>query len=1368
MLDKQTPSILKGINKDQTFKQPNTVTFALNAITNAHDGGKMEYQSEPGTEIVQGPLDKTIIGTIYGQDNEVYVFSTNSTSDEIGLFKSGYYQTLVEADFNFNVKYPITGEYRIRNGCDRVIYWCDHFNPDRWFNRDKENEFKTLGDWDINKFKFLPIVNVPNVNLLSVNDSGGSLPLGSYYFQIEVLDKNENSLYKTDISPQTIIYDESISNTYDQIDGGLNFPQYDTAIGGLSTTNKSITLTFTNLDTSFSYLKVNVARQIVGTQVIDAHVVADLIPISSNTINWTYRGYNVNAGDYPLDYSEMLTDNIRYDSSYVQEQVQGRLIRANLKQINRDYSSYQQFATQVTTNWVSKVVSTTDVKEIGNPKNPNTYWQGTSFQGDEVNALAIRYLHNDGTWSPYFHIPGREKINGQDDVLLTVVANNTSTLTDNQVWLSDVEHLPLTTEYFTTVNGSSYIGSTIEKWKVFNTFFFTEINTTDYPYLKKGQMGYHESISTYPDIVDCNNNLIWGNNITANVTKIRHHRFPDRTSSLEHLAGDNGEYIQLLGIEFNNVNYPATDIVAHQFGFGERDEFNKTVVDSGWIIKPAISADELTLNSYFTTVDQTHNYGRYNSAEIMFNKKLFNPDYIKLNKSYRIESELKGLSSYSSFTTTSGTNLKVGAYHLTKKGSINNIRRNYNVLKQVYIQPYSNITNNNFPVAIKNTANKLSADSAIQFSYALPNLQPILGNVSFGQVTGNPGIYKFNMMYCYKKVNSYPFDSLFTINYKYINFNPEINTVNIYFNGDTIIAESRVVREQILTGDSNNTFFDMLSYNHFYEEHQFNTALRHEGTTPLSKYYRNTGDPIHFIQKITDLSTTSQYILLPVDQWRTENYSYNKDFDKQSNQIAKLQLPFNYDYCSNCSGTYTNRIIFSPKSFDEENIDLYRFNKVNDYIDLPGHKGAIKGIKYQNNQLLVLCEDSSFILQPNPQQISTDQNTAYLTTGDFLSIPPQELIQTDTGFAGSQSKQHQCSTPFGYAWCDQKRGEMFLYNNQVESLSNKGLTQWFKENLPSQTNIETYKVFQKDYPNKSTMDPIGSGLVVYYDPRFKRVIVTKKDYKPIDYVERPNIPGLMTYSFEYDKWLSTEFIDGPTYEIEYGDPDFFEDKRWTLSYSLEEQSWTSWHSYFPTFAFSDDSFYYSSVFQVINRHMHKNNYQTYYGNKYEFIVDWMNFDVNTDRLQTIHYLGYTLQWDSLRETWNQIDDVTFDKLLAYNNNQSTGYQTLIYNDQHLNPYVNSSINAASKYVIKTDQNYKISGLYDMSVNKPVISSRWIDKKSYPPYIDFVPTNINYFKSQYEWSDLSDKFVNIRLFFKPTTDCKKVLILQLTNEQQSVR
>lgn len=97
MQDKQYPTVhAKGINKDRLFQEANDVTFALNAIRDNHEGGRVEYQSEPGNELAASlPNGYILIGTIYGQDNEVFLFSKNGNGqDEIGRFKQGYYETL--------------------------------------------------------------------------------------------------------------------------------------------------------------------------------------------------------------------------------------------------------------------------------------------------------------------------------------------------------------------------------------------------------------------------------------------------------------------------------------------------------------------------------------------------------------------------------------------------------------------------------------------------------------------------------------------------------------------------------------------------------------------------------------------------------------------------------------------------------------------------------------------------------------------------------------------------------------------------------------------------------------------------------------------------------------------------------------------------------------------------------------------------------------------------------------------------------------------------------------------------------------------------------------------------------------------------
>ena len=147
-------------------------------------------------------------------------------------------------------------------------------------------------------------------------------------------------------------------------------------------------------------------------------------------------------------------------------------------------------------------------------------------------------------------------------------------------------------------------------------------------------------------------------------------------------------------------------------------------------------------------------------------------------------------------------------------------------------------------------------------------------------------------------------------------------------------------------------------------------------------------------------------------------------------------------------------------------------------------------------------------------------------------------------------------------------------------------------------------------------------------------------------------------------------------------------------------------------------------------------------------------------------MGYTYEWDSTNEDW-LLRDKTFDRILCYNNNQSTGLQTV---NLLTSPYQNVFLPNNSKYVIKTDQNYKIAGLVDYSTNQPVMTKSWTQLQTYPSYIDRVPntTNIDFTKSAYIQGKLWDKFVNVRLFFKPAEDYKKIIILSSVNEQESIR
>ena len=1379
MLDKKIPTIhSNGLNKDRLFQETNDVTFALNAIKDNHEGGRISYQSEPGNELVaQLPEGYQIVGSIYGQDEEIYLFSTDGINSQIGIFKDDKYSIVVTSDcLNFNLEHPISGEYRVRNGCERTIYWCDGYNPDYWFNLDSPDDFKTLGVFDCNKFRLTPIVLPIKVDLVSVNESGGFLPLGSYYFQPEILDNNLNVIHTGDISPQTIIYDDSQYLEYPKIDGGLNIEQYDPAVGGIPITNKSITLRWSNLNTTFSYLRINVFRQIQGSQVLDGHAVSQLIPIQSDSILWTYQGYNVAAGDFPIDVSEKFINNVLYQTSYVMEQVQGRLIRSNLKQSNKDYSSYQSFASKITAKWVAKEVKANSATELGNAKNPQTYWSCRGFHGDEVYLPGIEFIHTDGEVSPVFPLIGNAPT--PTDLEMLTVVNNSAVLGPLDVWLSDVEHLGLE------------INDQVPRWKVFNNATITDFQIATHPYTYEGNFGYYESTESYANITDCDDNILWGNDsndnpITPN-TKVRLFKFPDRRLIFHMNTDGVNPYVVPFGIKFDNITYPNSTVIGHRFVYADRTEFDKTVTDSGWAVTPIVREDgKIQVGGTIDDPFRHRNINpaspasknlRYISAETLFNKNLTNFSYYKSNRVASFDSFVIGTNAPNDYSFTnleSGGKLYSIFMHMNYvQNNIPN-RKHHKENQTILVDPGTESLQQNLIPGVSHQ-DYYTGDSISNVSYGLEVTTAYLPNQIINTVrNGFETRFRVHNFYLYKKNDVVPYTNLLSRNFKFINHN-YISSVdpndNVFYGGDTLISETAAFRLGpyfFNSSDLDNYAYTPYFFHHF-EERSLNTALRHEGTGEANKYFRTGDTDDHNYVKLTYLDSANKRYLRNLEDILPEYYNVNKDFSVNVLNKAKVPLPLQFNYCSQCSGSYPNKIIFSPKSFDEELFDLYRINKINDYIDLPAHRGAITGLKYQNNQLLVHTEDTTFILQPNPQQIQTDQNTAYLTTGDFLSIPPQELLQTDVGSGGCQNKQSYCNTPFGHCWVDQKRGEVFKWNGQIEILSNKGLHQWFKDHLPSELKKEYYRVTNLDFPIKSTLHEDGYGIILYYDPRFKRLILSKKDYKPIDLREVFSLtdPDHSVYS-GIQGWQTRQGLN--IVNIDTSNATYFENKSWTLSYDLRDQIWISWHSYNPKHVFSDSNNYYSLVDRGIWRHSHKANYQKYFNTKYDFIIEWSNMDPNTTVLEGLYYVGYSQEYDPANKQFITVPK-TFDKLLCYNFEQSSGLQTLNLLDQHsTSPYVLGT-NNISKTVIKTDQNYKIAGIYDLATNQPTMTQSWDQLKLYPGYIDAVPNNniINISKSAYSSGNIWDKFCFIRLFFKPNEDYRKTILLQVLNLSESVR
>ena len=76
--------------------------FALNVINSTKENGTSSVSSEPGlTQIHQLSSHKSVIGQIYFS-NKILVFSTDNTTDNIGVIEDDIYTNIYSGNLDFN------------------------------------------------------------------------------------------------------------------------------------------------------------------------------------------------------------------------------------------------------------------------------------------------------------------------------------------------------------------------------------------------------------------------------------------------------------------------------------------------------------------------------------------------------------------------------------------------------------------------------------------------------------------------------------------------------------------------------------------------------------------------------------------------------------------------------------------------------------------------------------------------------------------------------------------------------------------------------------------------------------------------------------------------------------------------------------------------------------------------------------------------------------------------------------------------------------------------------------------------------------------------------------------------------------------
>jgi hypothetical protein len=458
-----------------------------------------------------------------------------------------------------------------------------------------------------------------------------------------------------------------------------------------------------------------------------------------------------------------------------------------------------------------------------------------------------------------------------------------------------------------------------------------------------------------------------------------------------------------------------------------------------------------------------------------------------------------------------------------------------------------------------------------------------------------------------------------------------------------------------------------------------------------------------------------------------------------------------------CYKYLPNRVIYSLPTVLEGKKDGWRIYLPNNYRDFKSKVTAIRPIG-KNGALMLFDRDSPTMIQ-GTETLESDTGTK-ITVGDgaLFNKPLQALVNTDQSYeyGSCQDKFSILNTPTGIYWVSQSLGKIFTVSNGLEEISASGMRWWFGKFLP-------YRILE-DFPNFEAVDNpvVGVGCQASYDNNFLMIYFTKKDYEL-----RKDLPAgvTVTYVGGIDFIVkSGSRVTGT--KIKLGDPTYFNDVSWTISYDPKTKSWISFHDWHPTMMIASNQNFITINNNTFWRHNDRtDSYCNYYGVNYPFQVEYVvdtGQTVNT--LKSIEYILESYIYDTDGIDRFQLLDFNFDELTVYNSEQVSGQLRLNMAPKD-NPFGRLNYPTAFASYIdimyeKVEQKFRVNqfwditadrGEYNVNVQRPIWLTGWDGYRR-----TLNPANLNYAKSVFERKKFRHYYNNV-LFTRQISGNTKMLM-----------
>ena len=527
---------------------------------------------------------------------------------------------------------------------------------------------------------------------------------------------------------------------------------------------------------------------------------------------------------------------------------------------------------------------------------------------------------------------------------------------------------------------------------------------------------------------------------------------------------------------------------------------------------------------------------------------------------------------------------------------------------------------------------------------------------------------------------------------------------------------------------SNNSSLFLVIQAYFY---LFNNGIRDFFVeTEVNLAQRDYGDDIserHYdYQSFTDFARLFRTDIIKAGNYY--KYDYSLSISRLLNSFVSYSaiLPRTYDptVAETCYSYFPTRVLYSLQQQSEQLRESWRIYLVNNYKTFENKISHFKPINRTGS--LILFEDAEPTSITGVDQLQTGAGTK-ITIGDggLFAQPFQSLVNSDDDYeyGSSQDTRAVINTPYGTFWMSRSNGKIMQYTgNSIVDISMNGMRMWFAKNLPTVLTTQFPNFFDKENP------VIGVGCLAVYDNQFDILYFTKKDYKAFEGVK-------------YDEARKEFYIEkqsGIDY-IELGDPNYFENCSWTISYDPKTKMWLSFHDWHPTLVAPTNDHFYTINTDTFWKHNEScQSFCNYYGKDYAFEVE---FPVNTGAsITTIKNVEYTME----AHTYSQdcldqyhVLNANFDYAMIYNTEQNSGLLKLNLKPQ--NPvqmlgYPVFNTDSVDILYSKEENKYRFNQFFDLTRDRGEFSglqTRMFDTQQNGYKKTLNPFFIDYTKSPFE-------------------------------------